>query len=66
LTNIFIEATEVLGAAVNPMVADALLAALVNEAAFGEVFTRRTDSLFKITLVVPKVFGEEDAPGLYV
>jgi hypothetical protein len=56
-----------LGAAVNAMVAAVpLLAALVNAAALAEVFTRKIVSLFRVTFVVPKVFGEEDVVGLYV
>ena len=73
LTNIFIPVTTVfgtpalLGAAVNEMVAaDPLLAALVNADALAEVLTRRTVSLFRVTLVVPKVLGEAVELGLYV
>jgi hypothetical protein len=71
LTNIFIFATDVttpalLGAAVNEMAVVPLVAALVNEDAFAAVFTRSTVSLFRVTFVVPKVFGEAEELGLYV
>ena len=73
LTNIFIPVTVVfgtpalLGAAVSAIVAAVpLLAALVNADALAEVLTRKIVSLFRVTFVVPKVFGEEDVLGLYV
>jgi hypothetical protein len=52
-----------LGAAVN--VIDAPVeAALVKEEAFAAVFTRRIDSLFKVTSVVPNVLGDDVVLGL--
>ena len=39
-------------------------AVLINVDATGEVFTRNTDSLFNVTLVVPKVLGDDAVLGV--
>jgi hypothetical protein len=52
-----------LGAAVKETVV-AADEALANVEASGDVFTRNTDSLFSVTLVVPKVFGEDAVLGV--
>jgi hypothetical protein len=56
-------------ALLGPAVKETVLAvdaALVKVEATGDVFTRNTVSLFKVTLVVPKVFGEDAVLGVYV
>ena len=52
-----------LGAAVNVKLLPAE-ATLVKEEATGAVFTRNTVSLFKVTLVVPNVLGDEAELGV--
>ena len=51
-----------LGAAVNVTVVP-VDEALAKVEAKGDVLTLSTDSLFKVTLVVPKVLGDEDVLG---
>ena len=52
-----------LGTAVNAI--EVLVeAALANVDATGEVFTRNTDSLFNVTLEVPRVFGDDAVLGV--
>jgi len=53
-----------LGAAVKYKVVLAVEAAELNVEALGAVFTRRIDSLFKVTSDVPKVLGEDELLGL--
>jgi hypothetical protein len=43
---------------------DAVAAVLTEVLALGEVFTRRIDSLFKVTLVVPAVLAEAASLGV--
>ncbi len=52
-----------LGAAVNETVV-LVEEALAKVEATGDVLTRNTDSLFSVTLVVPKVLGDDDVPGV--
>ena len=66
LTNIFKPATVVAGIAVNDMPVAPLVVALAKEDTLAAVLTRRTDSLFRVTNVVPNVLGEEEVLGLYV
>ena len=54
-----------LGAAVKETVVRAD-EALAKVEATGVVFTRKTVSLFNVTLVVPKVFGDDAVLGVYV
>ena len=56
-------APALLGAAVNEMVVPDE-EALAKVEAIGAVLTRSTDSLFKVTLVVPSVFGDEEVLGV--
>ena len=58
-------APALLGAAVKETVV-AADEALANVEATGVVFTRNTVSLFNVTLVVPKVFGDDAVLGVYV
>ncbi len=58
-------APALLGAAVKETVVPAD-EALANVEATGVVFTRNTVSLFNVTLVVPKVFGDDAVLGVYV
>ena len=69
LTKIFIPEVKVtlepalLGTAVNEIEVP-VEEALAKVDATGEVFTRNTDSLFNVTLVVPKVFGDDAVLGV--
>jgi len=56
-------APALLGAAVKETVV-AADAALANVEATGVVFTRNTVSLFKVTLAVPNVFGDDAVLGV--
>ena len=58
-------APALLGAAVKETVVPADVA-LAKVEATGVVFTRNTDSLFSVTLVVPRVFGDDAVLGVYV
>ena len=58
-------APALLGAAVKETVVRAD-EALAKVEATGVVFTRNTVSLFNVTLVVPKVFGDDAVLGVYV
>jgi hypothetical protein len=52
-----------LGTAVNEIEVP-VEAVFTNVDATGEVFTRNTDSLFSVTLVVPKVLGDDEVLGV--
>jgi hypothetical protein len=58
-------APALLGAAVKETVAP-VDEALAKVEATGVVFTRNTVSVFNVTLVVPKVFGDDAVLGVYV
>jgi len=53
-----------LGAAVKVKVSLLVVAVVLNAEALAAVFTRRIDSLFKVTSDVPNVLGEEVVLGL--
>jgi len=53
-----------LGAEVKVKVERLVVAVVLNAEALAAVFTRRIDSLFKVTSVVPNVLGDDDVLGL--
>jgi uncharacterized membrane protein len=69
LINTFISATAivapaVLGAAVKSKVVLLVVAVVLKAEALAAVLTRRIDSLFKVTSVVPNVLGDDVVLGL--
>jgi hypothetical protein len=53
-----------LGAEANVKVALALVAVVLNAEAFGAVLTRKIESLFNVTKVVPAVFADAASLGM--
>ena len=53
-----------LGAAFKDKVALLVFVVVLNAEAFGAVFTRRTESLCKVTRDVPNELAEDDVPGV--
>ena len=63
LATVTVEPPE-LGAAVKTKVLAVVVAVVLSAEALGAVFTRKTDSLFKVTKVVPAVFAEAASLGV--
>ena len=69
LIKTFLKATDtadpaLLGAAFKDKVALLVFVVVLNAEAFGAVFTRRTESLCKVTRDVPNELAEDDVPGV--